>query len=121
MSEKPRALRLSAPNRLKNKRDFEQIRAGGQRAILGCLIANWRVLENTSRSRVGVIASAKIGNAPERNRAKRLMREVFRLHQHEFAKPLELVLVARQSIAGKTFAEVENTFLTILRKAGVLT
>ena len=38
----------------------------------------------------------------------------------EFAQPVELVLVARNSIAGKKFDDVEKDFLTTLRRAGLL-
>jgi ribonuclease P protein component len=55
-----------------------------------------------------------------RNRARRLLRESFRLHQHGLAQPVDLVLVARPSIVGKDFAQVERDFLTTLRKAGLL-
>jgi ribonuclease P protein component len=55
-----------------------------------------------------------------RNRARRLLRESFRLHQNELAGPVDLVLVARPSIAGKDFAFVERDYLTALRRAGLL-
>ena len=55
-----------------------------------------------------------------RNRARRLLRETFRLHQRDLAPPVDLVLVARPSIVGKGFAEVEKDFLTTLRKARLL-
>jgi len=67
-----------------------------------------------------VITAARIGGAVVRSRARRLLRETFRLHQHELAQPLDLVLVARPSIGGKGFARVEEDFLTTLRKAGLL-
>jgi ribonuclease P protein component len=73
-----------------------------------------------SASRLGVITGARIGNAVARNRARRLLRESFRLHQHELARPIDLVLVARPSVAGKGFAEVEGDFLTTLRRARLL-
>jgi ribonuclease P protein component len=49
-----------------------------------------------------------------------LLRESFRVHQHELAQPLDLVLVARQSIARNAFSEVEKDFLTTMTRAGLL-
>jgi ribonuclease P protein component len=88
--------------------------------VYGCLIANWLRLAGESPARLGVVTSAKIGNAVVRSRARRLLREAFRAHQHDLAQPVDLVLVARASIAGKGFAGVEKDFLTTLRKAGLL-
>jgi ribonuclease P protein component len=86
----------------------------------GCLIANWKPLPADARSRLGVITSRKVGGAVERNRARRLLRESFRRHQLELSKPVDLVLVARPSIAGKSFMQVEREFLLALGKAGLL-
>jgi ribonuclease P protein component len=49
-----------------------------------------------------------------------LLRESFRQHQFELAQPVEIILVARNSIAGRAFAEVEKDYLTALRRAGLL-
>jgi ribonuclease P protein component len=106
--------------RIKQGRDFARVRQAGERLVLGCLIANWRRLPAGSTSRLGVITSGRIGNALARNRARRLMRESFRLHQHELAQPVDLVLVARPSLVGKRFVQVEKDLLTTLRKAGLL-
>ena len=85
----------------------------------GCLIANWRLSTEGVASRLGVITSSRIGNAVVRSRARRLLRETFRLHQNDLKAPVDLVLIARNSILGKGLTEVENDFLTILRKAGL--
>jgi ribonuclease P protein component len=66
-----------------------------------------------------VVTGKAVGNAVARNRARRLMRESFRLHQRELAGPVDLVLVARPSIAGKKLADVERDFLRVLRQAGI--
>jgi ribonuclease P protein component len=116
----PQRLRFGRAARIKQGRDFMRVRQHGQRLVTGCLIANWQRLPAGSPSRLGVITSGKIGGAVVRNRARRLLRESFRLHQHELAQPLDLVLVARQSIANKKFAEVEKDFLTTLSKARLL-
>jgi ribonuclease P protein component len=111
---------LGRDRRIRCSRDFARIRQAGRRLAHGTLVANWAVLPVGTTSRVGVITSRKVGNAVERSRARRLLRESFRRHQHELAGPLDMVLVARPSIAGKTFAQVEQDFLTAARKAGFL-
>jgi ribonuclease P protein component len=117
---KPGRLRFGRAARLKQARDFAAVRQSGERVVNGCLIANWRRLPPPGRSRLGVITTRKLGGAVARSRARRLLRESFRLHQHELAQPLDLVLVARPSILGKGLAGVEKDFLTTLRKAGLL-
>ena len=106
--------------RLQHQRDFARVRERGQRLALGCLIANWHSLPEGTLPKLGVVTSKRIGNAVERSRARRLLRESFRLHQNEFKQPVELVLVARASIAGRGFAGVEKDFLAALKRAGLL-
>ena len=120
MAATPQRLRLNRALRLKQNREFVRVRAAGQRLVHGCLIANWQPLPAGSPTRLGVVTSGKIGNAVVRSRARRLLRETFRLHQHELAQPVDLVLVARHSIVGRAFAAVEKDFLTTLRRAGLL-
>jgi ribonuclease P protein component len=118
-AESPKRLRLGHDSRLAQSRDFARIRAQGERLAQGCLVANWNKLAVGAKPKLGIVTSKKIGGAIERSRARRLLRESFRLHQHEFAQPVELVLVARNSIAGKKFIEVEKDFLTALKRAGL--
>ena len=114
------SLRLGRASRLAQNRDFARVRQQGERLAQGCLIANWHRLPDGASPKLGVVTSRKIGGAVERSRARRLLRETFRRHQHEFAQPVELVLVARNSIAGKSFAGVERDFLAALNRAGLM-
>ena len=115
-----RRLRLGRSLRLGQNRDFSRVRQQGERLANGCLIANWHRLPDGMSPKLGVVTSKRIGNAVARNRARRLLRESFRQHQHELLQPVELVLVARASIAGRDFAGVEKDFLATLRRANLL-
>jgi ribonuclease P protein component len=106
--------------RLKHTGEFAELRQRGRRVTRGCLIANWARLPAGTRPKLGVVTGRKVGKAVERSRARRLLRETFRLHQHELREPVVLVLVARPSIQGKSRIAVEQDFLAALRGAGLL-
>ncbi len=121
MSESARQrLRLRPAQKLKQPREFNRIRAGGLRLANGCLILNWAPLPAGSTARLGVVTGRKIGGSVVRSRARRLLRESFRRHQHDLRAPVDLVLVARPSIAGKGFEVVEADLLNALRRATLL-
>ncbi|MEA2707762.1 MAG: ribonuclease protein component [Phycisphaerales bacterium] len=53
-------------------------------------------LPTTAKSaRLGLSVSRRVGTAPRRNRIKRMLRESFRLMQHDFPRAYDLVIVVR--------------------------
>ena len=64
---------------LRRSRDFQTVYRNGRR-YEGALITAFVLPNNLSHNRFGITASRKaIGNAVQRNRARRLLRETFRL------------------------------------------
>ena len=110
-------LGLPRSRRIKQGRDFARARTQGRRLTQGCLILNWVVMPDGAASRVGVITGRRIGEAVVRTRARRLLREAFRLHQPHLTQPVDVVLVARQSIVGKRFGDVACDYVAALKKA----
>jgi ribonuclease P protein component len=113
------AVSLPRSRRIKQGRDFFKARTQGRRLVQGCLILNWLALPAGSTSRVGVITTRKLGNAVVRARARRLLREAFRQRQPCLAQPVDVVLIARSSVAGKKLGAVDKDFVTALKRAGL--
>jgi ribonuclease P protein component len=108
---------LPRNSRLQRGGDFARIKRDGHRVVLGCLILNWARKEGRKESRLGVVTSRRIGNAVTRSRARRLLREAFRLNRSGLHPDVELVLIARNSIVGRDLVAVEKDYLEALRRA----
>ena len=113
----PAALGFSRTRRIKERRDFARAKERGCRLVQGCLILNWVSLPAGTVSRLGVITGRRLGRAVDRTRARRLLREAFRLHQPRLAQPVDVVLVARASIVGKRLGDVASDYVSALKKA----
>jgi ribonuclease P protein component len=66
--------------------------------------------------RLGLAVGRRVGGAVERNKAKRLLRESFRRNKIEAVRGLDLVLVPKREIVGRTFADVEREYRARLKR-----
>jgi len=83
-----------------------------------CVIYRMPVAKEPTK--IGFVTGKKVGNAVARNRARRLMREVYRLHQHEIREGYHIVLVGRTKLSEVTYAEAEKDILYLLRRSKLL-
>lgn len=70
--------------------------------------------------RLGVVSSRKLGGAVQRNRARRLLREVYRRNRYRFNGPFDVVLVARPALLKAQWPDIEQDLLEIALKAGLI-
>jgi ribonuclease P protein component len=71
-------------------------------------------------TRFAVSAGRRIGNAVQRNRAKRLLREAVRAILQEVKPGWDVVLVARQPLPKAKFYEVETAVRLLFSRANLL-
>ena len=75
----------------------------------------------TKRNRIGLTVGAKLGHAVERNRLRRRLREIYRLHEASFVPGYDLVVVARSRAIGADYAVLEHAYLSLAARLGLLT
>lgn len=109
--------RLRPGQRVKRNADFAAARAEGRRLDCGFFQLIWRPRPGAAVARVGVVASrAAVGNAVQRARAKRRLREVFRRNQARVPAGVDLILTARAALLRCEFAELEQRFVAACAK-----
>jgi ribonuclease P protein component len=88
-------VKLSKAARLRRRRDFLQVQQRGRRLYSGDVLVVGRD-SGGARPRIGITVSSKVGNAVERNRVKRWVREAWRSLEGDLPA-VDLVVIARSS------------------------
>ena len=93
---RPMLPRLTLPksHRLRRPSEFKAVYGAKQRAGDYALLV-FALRNRLPHSRLGLSVSKKNGNAVRRNRIKRLLREAFRLEQHDLPPDLDVILIPR--------------------------
>jgi len=91
--------RCTFPRRLRviRKADFEQAVRHGPR-VVDRLVTVWGRRNGLPHARLGLIVGRKHGGAPQRNRIKRVLREAFRLSQHDLPAGIDLICAPRLGV-----------------------
>ena len=104
---------LTKDSRIRRRPEFERIYQTGGKAH-GRFMTVFVLPNNGATSRLGVAATRKIGSSVNRNRAKRLAREVFR--RHKTAAGLDIVIVPRREMLDAPFASLEADYHATLQR-----
>lgn len=106
----------SAVERLKRRTDFKAA-AAGVRAPGKAFVLQARCRTDNGTVRIGYTVSKQVGNAVERNRVRRRLREIVR---HDGAKNLrtghDYVLIGRRAALALPFGEMIRELETALRR-----
>jgi len=114
----PRDFGFPPPVRIRSRADFLKIQRSGQKVQGRCFIL-LTIQNHLTSSRFGITVSKRIGNAVERNRVKRKIREIQRLTRHEVLPGNDIVIIARRESLGTSFEEMRNEYHRLVRLAGL--
>ena len=100
---------------IKENHIFRRLYAKGKTAATPCLALYCR-RNGRQHSRLGITVSAKLGKAVLRNKLRRRIREIYRLHQEEILPGWDIVAVARVRAAHSSYSALERSFLSAADK-----
>ena len=98
---------------VRKRADFELIYKTGTKRS-GRLMTMFTREREEGVARLGIAATRKIGAAVARNRAKRLVRELFR--HHKPSTSVDVVVVPRRELLDAPFDRIEAEFETLLQR-----
>ena len=104
---------------LKQNYEFRRLYQKGASSAGSCMVLYCRK-NKLGHNRLGLTASVKLGHAVVRNRARRRLREVYRLNSPQLRKGWDIILVARGRTVTAPWKELNDTFLRLCRKLDLL-
>jgi len=104
--------------RLRRSKDFDRVRAQGRSWSAGILLVQ-AAPNLIGEIRIGMITSKRLGNAVQRNRVRRLIREAIRALCTHLLTGWDIVIVARSGMVGASYRAVLAALEDGLRRAGI--
>ena len=104
---------------IKENRTFRRIYSKGRSAVTSFLVLYCRP-NRLDHNRLGVTVSTKLGGAVVRNRARRRLREVFRLAGPELRRGYDVILVARSRAVNGPYEKLTGAFYRACRELDLL-
>ncbi len=99
---------------IKLSSEFKRVTTSGVKFVTPFFIAFSLNLQNT-QTKLGIIASRKVGGAVKRNRSKRVLRALFSENQ-QLLKNISIVLIARGSILNAKYEEIKKWMSNFMMK-----
>lgn len=99
--------------RIRRRPDFQQVYERGAR--IGGRYSTVFMLPNGGKTgRLGIAATKKLGGAVQRNRAKRLIREVFR--RNKIAPGFDVVIIPKRGLLDASLTVLEADYRALVER-----
>lgn len=101
---------------IKENRVFRTLYGRGRSAARRTMAVYVLKRRKQAVNRLGITVSVKLGCAVTRNRARRRLREVYRLNEARLKSGFDIVIVARKLAAEAPFDQLQRDFLSLCRQ-----
>ncbi len=105
---------FSRIERIRRRAEYQAVYDRGQK-VHGRYLTLFALGNATSVGRLGIAATRKLGGAVVRNRAKRLIREVFR--RNKLAPGFDVVVVPKRELLDASLSALEAEFRNTLERS----
>jgi len=110
-------LRFTRHDRLRKHADFDQVYRSGRRLFFAHMTVFF-LRRDSGPARVGFTVTRALGNAVERNRIRRRLREAARLNLGKLGHALDVVVHPKKSALAASFAELQEEVARGFEKIG---
>ncbi len=110
----PPRFRFRPDQRVRQPSEYEAV-FGEKHSAGDAVLLVFVALRSEGPTRLGTSVGKRLGNSVVRHRWKRLLREAFRLAQHELSTGLDLVIVPRAKVI-PTIEEVSRSLQKLVEK-----
>jgi len=108
--------RFRPADRIRRRVEFQEVYERGGR-VHGRYATLFVLPNNRAIGRLGIAATKKLGGAVQRNRAKRLIRDIFR--RNNIAQGFDVVVIPKRELLDATLTVLEAEYLrSIERRLG---
>ena len=109
--------RFTRDERIRKRNDFLRVYADGARYVCP-EFAGFYLKTGNAVSRLGMSVGRKVGSSVVRNRLKRRIREIFRLHKHLLKPGYDIIINPREG--DSKYGELEKAMLGFFSSAGLM-
>ena len=103
---------------LKQNHEFRRLYSKGKSAVSPYFAIYCRKT-NRPYSRLGITTGVKLGKAVRRNFVRRRIRELYRTNEDKLLPGFDVVVVARTRAIYGRYADLQRSFLQLMRKLGL--
>jgi len=104
--------------RVRSRADYLKVQRSG-RKMGGRYLIILSIDNDLPASRFGITVSRKTGNAVTRNRIKRRIRELQRLHRKNIVPGKDIVVIATLEASEASFGRMQAEYTNLMKKAGL--